>query len=275
MHSLYSLRLVLRSLAFFRLAWVPLLTLISGCAVYAPTLPSTPIVRKGEVEAAASWHLLQTVDGHAAWSPTDHVLVLAEGSWRPDNADTTYFRTKQAGVGAGLYQSFGNNHWYLAGTGGLSLSHSVRGYLDVNDFFVWPFGVKLVEYEAWYWKYYGQGYLAYHHTVRNGPSYALGSVLRYSTVDFSSLTRNGSPLVQAPASYWEPSLFCRLGFRGVQVQTSVGLSISESLVGDADSYYLPQSSFVLGVGVVLHPLQWLKRHQHQPASSQGPPALLD
>ena len=47
---------------------------LAGCTVYSPTVPSTPLVRKGQVEVVAAMRTLLSLDGSVAYSPANHML---------------------------------------------------------------------------------------------------------------------------------------------------------------------------------------------------------
>ena len=49
---------------------------LSGCAVYVPTVPSTPLVQKGQVELTAGLRSFTSLEAGAAWAPTAHLLLV-------------------------------------------------------------------------------------------------------------------------------------------------------------------------------------------------------
>ncbi len=60
--------------------------LLSGCAVYVPTVPSTPLLRsKGETEITAAVRGLSSLEAGAAWSPAPHLLVTGEAALQVSN----------------------------------------------------------------------------------------------------------------------------------------------------------------------------------------------
>ena len=57
------------------------LLLLAGCTVYAPTIPSTPLVEKGQVELTAGLRGLNALEAGVAWSPVPHLLLTSEAAF--------------------------------------------------------------------------------------------------------------------------------------------------------------------------------------------------
>ncbi|RZK30839.1 MAG: hypothetical protein EOO63_05685, partial [Hymenobacter sp.] len=63
--------------------------LLGGCAVYVPTIPSTPLVEAGQVEVTAGLRGINSMEVGAAWSPVPHLLLNTEAAWQPNSQSTT------------------------------------------------------------------------------------------------------------------------------------------------------------------------------------------
>ena len=84
---------------------------LAGCSVYVPTVPSTPLVQRGQVEITAGLRSLTTLEAGAAFSPKAHVLFSGEAALQhikstqtSNNVTTENIDThQQVGLGVGAY----------------------------------------------------------------------------------------------------------------------------------------------------------------------------
>jgi hypothetical protein len=239
------------------------LALLSSCAVYVPTIPSTPLVtKKGEVEVTGGIRSLSSVEASAAWSPAPHLLLTGETALQASNGSetrngtTTNYRNvhRQASLGLGTYRLLGQEQAiYLAAVGGLGMA-SANVY-DPNLSPIGLFSGPLVHYEAHYLRYYGQVYVA-----RQTPRVNYGASLRSTFVDYSRLQRDGATLASLNRVFLEPTLFVRVGRRALQWQTTVGFSAPlNPSRSHPDHANLAPSSMLIGTGVVFRPA--LLRHR--------------
>ncbi|RAK63909.1 hypothetical protein [Hymenobacter edaphi] len=231
-----------------------LATLASGCSVYAPLIPATPLLEHaGEVELQAGLHTPSAVTGSVSYSPLPHLLLTATGAANLNRGDTTYFRYRHAEVGAGYYTVLGGRT-YLGLLGGYGRTHSSRGYLELGSGFLFFPARNPLQYEARYNRYFAQAYLA---SVGN-EVVSWGGTLRATAVDFSRLTRNDEPVTQAARVYLEPSAFLRIGRSTSPWQGfgAIGWSVplrTQRLDSDPT---LSLHTLLLSGGVVLRP-KWL------------------
>ncbi|WP_139924491.1 hypothetical protein [Hymenobacter sp. DG01] len=129
--------------------------LLSGCSVYTPTIPSTPLVQKGEVEVYGGVRgLMSSAEVGAAWSPVNHVMLTTEAAVRLVNADdSSPNQNRQLNLGLGVYQRFNGTvplHAALVGGVGRAASDVRNGEVSSPGF---------TRYQATYSRYYAQGYL--------------------------------------------------------------------------------------------------------------------
>jgi hypothetical protein len=138
----------------------------TGCAVYVPTVPSTPLLRnKGELEVTAAIRNLSSFEAGAAWSPTGRLLLAAEGASQAsqgsetrNNVTTNYRNThRQVGLGIGTYRLLGpNQSVYLGAIGVVGYARAKVYDSNIERFLlVIPLFEPLVEYKANYIRYYG------------------------------------------------------------------------------------------------------------------------
>jgi len=236
--------------------------LLGGCAVYVPTVPSTPLLTQHQVELTASLRGLNSLEVNAAWAPTAHLLLAGESALQGSTTETTtnsvattyHDSHRQVGVGLGYYQApTARSAWYLAAVGGVGLA-SVR--LHSLDFVVpsvyLPIPLPYVSglYEARYRRYYGQLYAA----RPLSPLLTAGASVRGTLVDYAQLTYEGQPLVPTNRFFVEPTLFMRVGHGVVQGQGTLGISLPTG--GDRSNPLNPRTapvSTLVSIGVIFRP----------------------
>lgn len=233
------------------------LALLSSCAVYVPTIPSTPLLsKKGEVEITAGVRSMSSLETSVAWSPAPHLLLTgeaalqtAEGSETRNNAAFKYQSThRQAALGVGTYRLLGKDQsGYLGVVGGVG--YASASIYDPNLSPIILFSGPLVHYDAKYLRYYGQAYIAHQTAVVN-----YGASLRGTFVDYSLLQRNGEAVTPLNRFYLEPTLFVRVGRRAVQGQATLGVSQPlHSNRSNPEHFNLAPVTTLVGVGVVFRP----------------------
>jgi len=234
--------------------------LLSSCAVYVPTVPSTPLVTEaGQVEITAGIRGFSSLELGGAWSPANHLFVTAETALQQSNGSETSNNTtfkytnvhKQASVGLGTYRLVGpEQKGYLAATGGFGFAKA-----DVYDphlgYLILPiFGrAPITYYEATYQRYYGQLYAAHLGRVVSYGASVRGTFLHYS------LLRRNEEAITSPSNFFiEPTLFIRVGSGPLQFQGTAGLSAPTHVDYDAGSRNnLSPVSVLVGAGVVFRP----------------------
>ncbi|QNH61624.1 hypothetical protein [Hymenobacter sediminicola] len=233
-----------------------LIGLLSGCAVYVPTVPSTPLLRsKGEVEITAGTRGTSSLEVGAAWSPAPGLLLAAEtalqtskGSETSNNVTVNYQNVhRQAGLGVGTYRLLGKDQaTYLAAIGGIGFAKA--SVYDPN-FELLFFSGPTVHYRANYRRYYGQVYVA-----RQLKRISFGTSLRGTFVDYSRLRRDEVAVEPSSRFFLEPTVFIRVGRGVIQGQATFGLSAAVGADSRSPDYRnLTPVSSLIGAGIVIRP----------------------
>ena len=221
---------------------------LAGCTVYSPTVPSTPLVRKGQVEVVAAMRTLLSLDGSVAYSPANHMLISAEAAIRSGGGNMTVNgmkvpytdRHRQGSLGIGTYQEFGpERRFYAAAVSGIGMAT-----VNVHNGL---FG-QLSEYTASYNKYYTQLYVA-----QRGGFVTGGVSLRTTWLDFNQLRLDGAPIEPVTQFYIEPSFFVQAGKGALQSQLTIGISVPARRSTAYDSKILAAQSSLVSVGLVFRP----------------------
>ena len=217
--------------------------LATGCRVYMPTLPYTPLVQqRGQAEVGASVHLLQQAAVYGAYSPVNHLVITASGAKNiPLASGDNSNRSTQGDVGFGYYRLFGaTNHWFVGALGGVGWAATASSFLVS--------GSSPKEYRAHYSRLHGQLYLA-----RVGQVVSVGATARFTTLRFSTLTFNEAPVTEPVADrYGDWAAFIRVGRGAIQGQAQVGAStpLDGFFKGDSD---LSSTATLVGVSLIFRP----------------------
>ncbi|GAB2957342.1 hypothetical protein GCM10027048_24820 [Hymenobacter coalescens] len=172
---------------------------LTGCTVYAPVQPALPVINgAGQTELRASAQFTGRLEGNAAYSPVNHVLLLASGDWRPQYpiAGARLHRNRQIGLGLGTYWSL-RPGWTVQASAGDAWAKGARTVERLGIFY----GGYQYEYFARYRKPYAQLGVVYQATRA-----AAGMGYRYAQVRFTSLTAtdpNQQAAYRLPASQQE------------------------------------------------------------------------
>lgn len=224
--------------------------LLGGCSVYTPTIPSTPLVQKGEVEVYGGVRgLMSSGEVGAAWSPAKHVLLTTEAAVRLVKAtDSSPNQNRQINLGVGAYHRFeGNVPVYAALVGGVGRATSDVRNGDVSS-------PDFARYQATYSRYYVQGYLA---LFAEEAGWLNGGVsCRATWVEYDKLRRNDQPTTSAAAFYLEPTVFVRFGRGALQSQLSISSSLPNARLNkDPADKYLDARNTLIGYGLIFRPGQ--------------------
>lgn len=233
--------------------------LLGGCAVYVPTVPSTPLLAHRQVAVTAGLRGLNSLELDAAWAPTRHLLLAAESALQSsttetttNNVTTTYHDAhRQLGLGLGYYRApTARSAWYWAAVGGVGLASVQLHSLDVGVLYVLPVPIISGLYEARYWRYYGQLYAA----RPLGGVVTAGASVRGTLVDYQRLTYEGQPFAPINRFFIEPTLFVRVGHGVVQGQGTLGLSLPTTRdPGRPFNAQTAPVSTLIGVGIIFRP----------------------
>lgn len=233
-------------------------SLLSGCSVYIPTMPSTPILRKRQVQVSAGLRGFTTLEAGAAWAPTNHLLLSAESSLYTAKVSTTDHNNqtieyhdyhRQASLGVGYYRAAPSG-WYLAALGGVGVARSAQHDIGVGVAFIFPVPVIDGYDEATYLRYYAQAYVA----QRASRNLTTGFSFRTVYVDYTHLSRDSQPFSSNTHVFFEPMFFLKAGHGPLQFQGNLGLSVplhtnADAPTGNATS---PNSSLI-GVALIFRP----------------------
>ena len=236
--------------------------LLGGCAVYVPTVPSTPLLTKGQVEITAGLRGVNSLELDAAWAPTNHLLLAGESAFQGSTTETTtnnvtstyHDAHRQVSLGVGYYQApTERSAWYLAALGGVGFAsvdlHSVD-FEIASVYLPLPLPYISGHYQARYFRYYGQVYAA----RPLGPRVMGGASLRGTLVDYNQLDFDGQAVASTNRFFIEPTLFLRIGHGVVQGQGTLGMSLPTS--GDITNPINKRTAPVSGlisVGVIFRP----------------------
>ena len=241
--------------------------LLGSCAVYAPTIPATPLLEKKQVEVVASLRSLVAFDGSVAWAPTTHLLVVGEaaalqnnGSYSDQSVDLTYTDYhRQGGLGLGYYQApTATRPAYWAAVGGVGFASTSLHAVDVGPpgFLFIPATEYRGHYQAQYRRYYGQLYAAW----PRPQGLTCGASLRGTVADYTSLTLEGQPIAPVNRVFLEPTFFMRFGQRALRGQVTAGLSLP--LSDDRNNPTAKRTaplSYLFSIGLVIRPDLLLKK----------------
>lgn len=201
--------LPIRPIRFVYFWTLGVLGALSGCSVYMPLQPGTPLLHaKGEAEVTGSAYLSGRLEGSAAYSPLNHVMVRAAGGLKVNGTDSVHYRIRQVEAGVGAYRRLGNC-WLLGAMAGYGLGKGGARYYDDIDR-VGPNSILVNLYSYDFRKPYVEGCVS-HQTSWT----AVGMSCRFSQVRFSSFTDRGQPVPLRRMSRLEPSVFLRLGGHNV------------------------------------------------------------
>ncbi len=233
--------------------------LLGSCAVYVPTVPSTPLLTQHQVEITAGLRGISSLEVAAAWAPTAHLLLAGESAFQgsttettTNNVTTTYHNShRQGGVGLGYYRApTARSAWYWAAVGGVGFASVELHSIDVGYFFIFPVPYVSGLYEARYLRYYGQLYAA----RPLGALVTAGASVRGTLVDYARLTYEGQPLAPTNHFFVEPTLFVRLGHGVVKGEGTLGLSLPTG--GDRSNPLNPRTapvSTLVSLGIIFRP----------------------
>ena len=238
--------------------------LLTSCAVYVPTVPSTPLITQtGGVEVTAAMRGITSLEAGAAWLPVPHLLMVGEVALQTYKTTTTLNGVtsenrdvhRQGSIGLGVYQLLGQNKSiYLASIGGLGLAKANVHTFGPDDIGI--FGIHNTKYEATYQRYYGQLYAAH-----LGKLVSYGASVRGTFVHYSQLQRDDEAIASPSNLFIEPTLFMRVGRGAIQGQGTLGVSIPINVdAGSRDQRNLSPVSMLISAGVVFRP--HLLRHRN-------------
>lgn len=253
------------------------LLLLTGCGVYYPHTPVTPLLEaRGQTEVRAVVHPFSIFEGapvveaSGAWAPVPHLTVLATGggNWLTNRHPeaSAYWRERQAGLGIGGHTTVGGFYFgLLGGANRHKASVGTKGgptALNQPDS-LYSFNVHC---DARFTSYYGQAYFACHLSEATTLiAYARRTWLHYQSIEqegtvAGQLRRNPPDALSAAdfsRHYLELGVGLRVGRGPWQVAFDVfgTQSLRELPVGrrTGTGDFTTAGATIMALGVVLRP----------------------
>lgn len=188
-----------------------LYSLVSCSPEYIPNMANTPMFeRKGEIQANLSGGVSGT-DIQLGYAVSDHIGLMANGSFRDETSDTTdeFHKHNLYEFGIGYYDQIGSHGKYEI-FGGLG-SGSIKGYDESR--LENPVG------EANFFKLFIQPSIGLTSDVVDGSLATRWVLVR---TDYTEGDYEGSSGFQP---FFEPVLTGRVGFKYIKLISQVGLSV--------------------------------------------------
>jgi len=217
--------------------------IFNGCApVYIPNTVNAPLLKgKGEL-MVSGFGGTNGYDVQLAFAPTDHMAVIANGSYQEKNYDSNsvkdYHKHYFGEIGAGYDTKLGERARFEC-LGGYGFGQAETGY-DFT-FFQTNTGVAKGLYD----RYFIQADLG---TSSNFDYVNMGIAIRGSYVNFYKFT-SGTEVYDKPQSniYVEPAVFIRAGWKYIKFQFEFGGCISTQ-----DKPTFNCQPFLISVGLVFN-----------------------
>ncbi|OWP63577.1 hypothetical protein CDA63_08325 [Hymenobacter amundsenii] len=218
--------------------------------------PATPLLRaKGEAEVTASAYLSGRLEGSAAYSPLNHLVVRAAGGLTTTQKDSAVFSNRQFELSLGTYRQLGPE-WLVGGSGGYGRGEGHRNF-RLGRAELLSDTTTYRRYAARYHTLFTDIFLAH-----EGNWSTWGVAYRLSQVRFGFLTNNGQPVPLRRMTRNEPMVFVRLSNRqGImrwgQLQLASSFSWSSDYIGSSlnspERADLKEGRIFTSVGLVIYP----------------------
>ena len=240
--------------AFFLLSW----PLVAGCSsLYFPPPPQVPLLtQKGEWSAGLHTNFSQNTAVQGAYAVSDHLGVMASGSFLHANKKQEFFGNKTnresqdhdfVEGGLGYFTRLRKDQRVLEIYGGLGVGSTKRTeFNDETNVTTQALEGKLTKYFVQV-NYTSKEEKSFHAFGRDWP-FNYGTALRASYVQLHDFRRNG--LAHAPEDnvFLEPITYTRIQVLGpLQLQL-----ISGSNFGLRTRKYLKASNSVFQLGIVVN-----------------------
>ena len=217
-----------------------------------PSVPNTPMLTtQGEVAAGAHMSLKGNFNFNSAYAVTNHVAIIANGSYLQNDAGKKFVKNKAIEIGAGYFDTFGpDNNRILEIYAGLGSGKNDRIFreLDDNDVLI-----SQDQQKANYDKKFIQ--VNYSSKKKDnlhlfGVNFGLnfGTALRMSFINTNNFYRNGILQANEDNIFIEPVFFTRMILSDqVQLQYTSG-----SNFGLKSRKFLNAGHSVFSVGAVVN-----------------------
>ncbi|MES2447368.1 MAG: hypothetical protein V4546_09315 [Bacteroidota bacterium] len=226
--------------------------LLSSCSsIYMPSVPNTPMLTtQGEIAAGAHMSLKGNFNFNSAYAVTNHVAVIANGSFMQNEATRKDVKNKSVEIGAGYFNTFGpDNNRIIEIYGGLGSGKSDRFFRTFDNDVL----IATDNQEANFDKKFIQ--VNYSSKRRSnlrlfGVDFGLnyGTALRMSFINTNNFYRNGILQANEDNIFIEPVFFTRMILsEQVQLQYTSG-----SNFGLKSRKFLNAGNSVFSIGAVVN-----------------------
>ena len=226
--------------------------LLSSCSsIYMPSVPNTPMLTtQGEIAAGAHMSLKGNFNFNSVYAVTNHVAVIANGSFMQNEGTKKDVKNKAIEIGAGYFNTFGpDNNRIIEIYGGLGSGKSDRLFRTFDNDII----VGSDRQEANFDKKFIQ--VNYSSKRRSnlklfGANFGLnyGTALRMSFINTNNFYRNGILQANEDNVFIEPVFFTRMILsEQVQLQYTSG-----SNFGLKNGKFLNAGHSVFSVGAVVN-----------------------
>jgi hypothetical protein len=226
--------------------------LLSSCSsIYMPSVPNTPMLTtQGEIAAGAHMSLKGNFNFNSAYAVTNHVAVIANGSFMQNEATRKDIKNKSVEIGAGYFNTFGpDNNRIIEIYGGLGSGKSDRLFRTFDNDVL----IATDNQEASFDKKFIQ--VNYSSKRRSnlrlfGLDFGLnyGTALRMSFINTNNFYRNGILQANEDNIFIEPVFFTRMILsEQVQLQYTSG-----SNFGLKNRKFLNAGHSVFSIGAVVN-----------------------
>lgn len=235
-----------RSLLFFLL----IAFTFFSCSVYTPVLPHAPLLsEKKQFQANVNLQNIGGINGNLAYSFTNHLAVLANGSLKFNGKKThsAFDHYQNFEIGVGYFTKIRkSDNWVFEAYGGCGLGNSE--YKSPDAFYL----IKAQVNEVRYFKadnniVFGQIAFGFK-GGKNIMNMETGFGLRANSVNFQDVKINNEIQDNVNNAFLLPFVFYRVG--SGNLRTQIEYSYSFNPFGSKPHYNFTTTNFNLGVGLV-------------------------
>lgn len=226
--------------------------LLSSCSsIYMPSVPNTPMLTtQGEIAASAHMSLKGNFNFNSAYAVTNHVAVIANGSFMQNEATNKDVKNKSVEIGAGYFNTFGpDNNRIIEIYGGFGSGKSDRLFRTFDNDVLIDTDNQKANFDK---KFIQINYSSKRRSnlrlfgVDFGLNY--GTALRMSFINTNNFYRNGILQANEDNIFIEPVFFTRMILsEQVQLQYTSG-----SNFGLKNRKFLNAGHSVFSIGAVVN-----------------------
>lgn len=211
--------------------------------VYIPNAVNIPYLsEKGQINGGLHTGT-SGIDLQGAYAITDHVAVMANGSYaNRDGSDTSLTNDHKhlfGELGMGYFMPFGAGRFEIYGGAGTGTASSYENFFSQGDVYA----------KAFYNRYFFQTNIGA--SARNVEG---GLGLRFSFVDFNKFSSNNVEYNRGiTRAYMEPVLNLKVGSENIKVTTQIGFSALLSAPPDSSNFMeyveVQHQPFIFNIGL--------------------------